>query len=48
MINNLLSEYYNQANKYDFSNHADGHSDWMTGSDDDVSHADKHEDCNLL
>ena len=47
IIDNLLSEYNNQS-AYTFSNHVDGHADWQTGTEDDVTHTDKHEDCNLL
>ena len=44
---NLLSEYYNQA-IYECSSHVDGHADWLTGTEDDVVHTDKHEDCDRL
>lgn len=43
----LLSEYLNQSNS-EFSSHVDGHMDWQTGTEDDVNHTDKHEDCDLL
>ena len=46
-IEGLFSQYYNQAS-YAASNHVDGHMDWLTGTEDDVEHTDKHEDCNLL
>ncbi len=46
-IDSLLSQYHNQAS-WVASKHVDGHADWLAGTEDDVEHTDKHEDCDLL
>lgn len=45
-----LFETYSNQQFYSslFTSHVDGHCDWNTGTDDDVYHTDKHEDCNSL